>query len=307
MKRREAIKPIDKKRQAAAGQKTYIVPYDPLVRYIEEIKKYPALTREEEHKLAIRFWKYRDKEAAFILITSSLLMVVKLIMKFRTRQQNLFDLIQEGNIGLIEALKRFDPYREVRFSTYASWWVRAYVLKYLLDNWKMVKIATTNKKRMLFYNLKKEMSRLESMGIYPGPKLLAERLGANEGEVVEMAMNIEQADVSLDAEHDEDKGTSLIDMLAYDGVSTEDQTAREQFLRIINQKIEEFKKGLSEREKAILTERLLAEKPATLQDIADRFQKTKEAIRYTEKKLTDDLKAFMSREVSDLKLNLLSI
>ncbi len=283
-----------------------IVPYDPLARYIQEIKKYPLLNREEEHDLAVRFRIYKDKKAAFILITSNLLLVVKLVMEFRTQRQNLLDLIQEGNIGLLEAINRFDPYRNVRFSTYASWWIKAYVLKYILDNWRIVKFGTTNKKRRLFYNLKKEKARLESMGISPGLNLLAERLSVAEGDIIEMTQNIKKGDISLESTIDNDKDIPLIDLLADKNISPEEKTGNEEFQYLINQKISKFKERLSERERVILTDRLLAEKPATLQEIADRFNKTKEAIRYTENKILGRLKEFLSKEIPDLQLNLLS-
>ena len=284
---------------------TQVIPYDPFLRYIEEIKQYQFLTKEHEHELAIRYWKNKDKQAAYLLITSNLLLVVKLVMEFRIKQQNLLDFIQEGNIGLMEALKRFDPYREVRFSTYASWWIKAYILKYILDNWRLVKIGTTNKRRKLFFRLEKERARLEAMGITPGPKLLAERLGSNEAEIIEMTQTMAHGDLSLDATGEDDQGPALIDILPDNVASAEDLTVREQLQDLITEKIELFKKGISERERVILEERLLGDKPATLQEIASRFHKTREAIRYTEKNLIKKLKAFLKKEIPGLKQDIL--
>ncbi|MGA1864266.1 MAG: sigma-70 family RNA polymerase sigma factor [bacterium] len=296
---------MPQKKSTKIARYSPIVPYDPFLRYMEEIKKYPLLSKENEHELAIRYWKYKDKHAAYILITSNLLLVVKLVMEFRVKHQNVLDYIQEGNIGLLEALKRFDPYRDVRFSTYASWWIKAYILKYILDNWRMVKVGTTNKRRKLFYNLQKEKARLESMGIFPGPKLLAERLGSNEAEIIEMTQTIEQGDLSLDATTgDDERGATLIDILPDSVSSPEEETARDQIQNILSQKIEKFKEGISEREKVILEERLLEEKPATLQEIASRFRKTREAIRYTETKLIKKLKSFLKKEIPDLNDNI---
>lgn len=283
-----------------------LIPYNPLSLYIDEIKKHRPLTREEEHKLAVRYWKYRDKNAAFVLITSNLLFVVKLVMEFRTSHQNILDLIQEGNIGLMEALQRFDPYRNIRFSTYASWWIRAYIMKYLLDNWRMVKIGTTNKKRRLFYKLKKEKARLEAMGITPGPKLLADRLQSDEKAIIEMTQHIEGGDISLDATISEDSDSALIDILPDNAPTAEDQEADREFKQVLDQKIDTFKKGLSKREKIILEERLLSENPATLQEIASRFNKTREAIRYTEKNVIKKLKSFLKKEMPDLQMEFLS-
>ena len=294
-----------KKRGSDVTRYTQVVPYDPFLRYIEEIKQYQFLTKEHEHELAIRYWKNKDKQAAYLLITSNLLLVVKLVMEFRIKQQNLLDFIQEGNIGLMEALKRFDPYREVRFSTYASWWIKAYILKYILDNWRLVKIGTTNKRRKLFFRLEKERARLEAMGITPGPKLLAEKLGSNEAEIIEMTQTMAHGDLSLDATGEDEQGPALIDILPDNVTSAEDLTVREQLQDLIKEKIELFKKGISERERVILEERLLGDKPATLQEIASRFHKTREAIRYTEKNLIKKLKAFLKKEIPGLKQDIL--
>jgi len=296
---------LAKKRGSDVTRYTQVVPYDPFLRYIEEIKQYQFLTKEHEHELAIRYWKNKDKQAAYLLITSNLLLVVKLVMEFRIKQQNLLDFIQEGNIGLMEALKRFDPYREVRFSTYASWWIKAYILKYILDNWRLVKIGTTNKRRKLFFRLEKERARLEAMGITPGPKLLAEKLGSNEAEIIEMTQTMAHGDLSLDATGEDEQGPALIDILPDNVTSAEDLTVREQLQDLIKEKIELFKKGISERERVILEERLLGDKPATLQEIASRFHKTREAIRYTEKNLIKKLKAFLKKEIPGLKQDIL--
>ncbi|MGA1790236.1 MAG: sigma-70 family RNA polymerase sigma factor [bacterium] len=293
------------KRGSDITRYTQVVPYDPFLRYIEEIKQYQFLTKEHEHELAIRYWKNKDKQAAYLLVTSNLLLVVKLVMEFRIKQQNLLDFIQEGNIGLMEALKRFDPYRDVRFSTYASWWIKAYILKYILDNWRLVKIGTTNKRRKLFFRLEKERARLEAMGITPGPKLLAEKLGSNEAEIIEMTQTMAHGDLSLDATGEDEQGPALIDILPDNVTSAEDLTVREQLQDLITEKIELFKKGISERERVILEERLLGDKPATLQEIASRFHKTREAIRYTEKNLIKKLKAFLKKEIPGLKQDIL--
>ncbi len=296
---------MPRKKSTNISNYTQIAPYDPILSYMEEIKKYPLLTKKQEHELAIRYWKHKDKHAAYVLITSNLLLVVKLVMEFRVKHQNVLDYIQEGNIGLLEALKRFDPYRDVRFSTYASWWIKAYILKYILDNWRLVKVGTTNKRRKLFYNLQKEKARLEAMGIYPGPKLLAERLGSSEADIIEMSQTIEHGDLSLDAAtSDDEKATTLIDILPDNVISPEEATARDQLQNLLSQKIEKFKLGISERERVILEDRLLKEKPATLQEIASRFRKTREAIRYTETNLIKKLKSFFKKEIPDLNHNI---
>ena len=160
-----------------------IVPYDPLQRYLQEIRKIPLLTEEEERELAIRYKKYGDKEAAFKLIVSNLRLVVKIALEYhRYWTNNLLDLIQEGNVGLMQALKRFDPFRGVRFTSYASFWIRAYILKYIMETWRLVKIGTTKAQRKLFFDLKKEKERLDQMGFDRTPQLVAKSLNVNEEE-----------------------------------------------------------------------------------------------------------------------------
>jgi RNA polymerase sigma-32 factor len=258
------------------------------------------LDRVQEKKLAICYWHYKDKKAAYQLITSNLLLVVKLVMEFRIQHQNIMDYIQEGNIGLMEVLKRFDPYRNFRFNTYAIWWIKAYILKYIIQNWRLFKIGTTNQKRKLFFNLQKEKAHLEAMGINPDAKILAERLGSNEPEINTMMKVTEQVDLSLDAPREQGDGTAFIDILRDEMPSVEDQMVRKQFLYIVNGKVEKFKKNISERERSILEDRLMGEKPATLKELSARFHKTKEAVRYTEKNLVKKLKVFFNKELPDL-------
>ena len=162
-----------------------LVPYDPLQMYLLEIKRYNLLTREEEIELGKRVREKNDQKAAYRLATSNLRLVVKIAMDFhRYWTKNLLDLIQEGNLGLLQAVKKFDPYRGIKFSYYASFWIKAYMLKFVMDNWKLVKIGTTQSQRKLFFNLAKERDKLIAEGFSPEPRLLAERLSVKEEEVV---------------------------------------------------------------------------------------------------------------------------
>ncbi|HSR12345.1 MAG TPA: sigma-70 family RNA polymerase sigma factor, partial [Thermodesulfobacteriota bacterium] len=150
--------------------------FDPLKKYLVEIRRFPLLTRPEEMELAKRWLEEKDRYAAYRLVVSNLRLVVKIAFEYQRAYSNILDLIQEGNLGLMQAVKKFDPYRDVKLSSYASWWIRAYILKFLIDNWSLVKIGTTQAQRKLFLRLKKEKGRLEAMGFDPGPKLLAGRL-----------------------------------------------------------------------------------------------------------------------------------
>jgi RNA polymerase sigma-32 factor len=157
---------------------TSLTPFDPLQKYLREISQYRLLTQEEEHHLAVKYQEEHDKEAAYILITSNLRLVVKIALEFhRAWTMNILDLIQEGNIGLMQALNKFDPHHGVKLSSYASFWIRAYILRFILDNWRLVKIGTTQAQRKLFFNLKKEKAKLEALGYAAEPKQLAEAMG----------------------------------------------------------------------------------------------------------------------------------
>src|SRR5882724_511609 len=175
------------------------LPADPVRRYLAEIRGFPRLTREEEHDLAVRVREHGDRDAAARLATSNLRLVVQIAMDYRRSYLNMLDLIQEGNIGLLQGIKKYDPYRGVPFSAYAGYWIRAYLLKYLLDHWSLVRVGTTNARRKLFYNLKREQERLRSLGITAGTKLLARNLDADEQDVIEVSQALKGRDVSIDA------------------------------------------------------------------------------------------------------------
>src|SRR2546422_6667383 len=180
------------------SSKKALVPFDPLQRYLTEIRRYLLLTREEEHRLAVEYKEFGNIEAAYKLVTSNLRLVVMIAREYQKAFKNLLDLIQEGNMGLMEAVKNFDPYRGVRFPSYAVWWVRAYIYRYLINNWRLVKIGTTQAQRKLFFNLRKESERLRADGFAPQPKLLAQRMGVKESEVREMQERMGQSELSLD-------------------------------------------------------------------------------------------------------------
>lgn len=276
-----------------------LVRVDPLARYLAEIRRYPALDRDEEQRLARAFRERGDKEAATRLITANLILVVRIARQFRHAVSSALDLIQEGNVGLLMALERFDPDVGVRFSTYAGWWIKAYILKYLLDNVRMVRVGTTNARRKLLYNLQREKRRLEADGFAPGPKLLAERFGATEKDVVDIEQTLSGRDVSLDAPVADGAESTRGDTMPAPGPSVEDEVARRELKEMLDAKLARFREGLAGRDAALLDLRILAEDPATLQEIGDRFGITREAVRQAEKRLTERLKAFLSAELGD--------
>lgn len=285
-----------------------LAPYDPLRRYLYEISKYNPLSREEEHDLAVLYRKTADREAAYRLITSNLKLVVKIAMIYRKVYRNLLDLIQEGNVGLLQALRRFDPFRGTRLPTYAAWWIKAYILKFLLDNTRLVKIGTTNERRRILMNLNREKRELEAKGITPTAQLLAESLGVDENEILNVEQGMAGPDVSLDAPMGGD-GNSMryVDSLHLMEESVDDKIAQGEFREMLQSKFAEFEKTLSERELIILKRRLIAEEPETLQQIADRYEISREAVRVAEKKLIAKLKKYMTdsfKDVLEVEFNL---
>jgi RNA polymerase sigma-32 factor len=276
----EILEPKDEELQIEPGE---LVRYDPLKRYLLEISRFAPLTREEEHRLAVLYQQTGDRDAAYRLVTSNLRLVYKTAMIYNKVYSNLMDLVQEGNIGLIQAVKRFDPFRGTRLPTYAGWWIKAYIIKFILDNSRMVKIGTTNARRKVLMNLNREKRELEAKGITPTTRLLAENLGVDERDVIDVERGM-AADLSLDAPLDEDGDRSYLDTL-----------------RRVEQKFEEFSRTLTEREQIILKKRLIAEEPMTLQQIADIYGITREAVRVAEKRLVAKLKKYMAESFKDVR------
>ena len=277
-----------------------LVRFDPLQRYLTEISQYRLLTREEERNLAMRVQENGDSEAAYELVTANLRLVVKIALEFqRVWMQNLLDLIQEGNIGLMQAVKKFDPYKNVKFSYYASFWIKAYILKFIMDNWRLVKIGTTQGQRKLFFKLKKEKQILIDQGFDPKPKLLSERLGVSEREIVDMDQRLDGWDVSLDAPLKEDSDTERIEFLSTETESAEDQVAKKEVEVLLRNKISEFRKKLTQRELEIFDKRIFSDTPVTLQEIGDSYGISRERVRQVEKNIIKKMREFFRREIHD--------
>jgi RNA polymerase sigma-32 factor len=292
------IKDIDTKKKPST--ETALVAYDPLQRYLAEISRYKLLTREQEKELGKKVFENEDSDAAYILITSNLRLVVKIALEFqRIWMQNLLDLIQEGNIGLMQAVKKFDPYKNVKFSYYASFWIKAYVLKFIMDNWRLVKIGTTQGQRKLFFKLKKEKHKLLEEGFDPKPKLLSERLGVSEREIVDMDKRLDGWDVSLDAPVKDGSDTERIEIFSEEELSLEDKVAKKQMEVLLHEKINEFRKQMTERELEIFNRRIFSDNPATLQEIGDRYGISRERVRQVEKNIIKKIRAYFKQEIPD--------
>jgi RNA polymerase sigma-32 factor len=296
----EPLSPVEEKEEKTD---TALVAYDPLQRYLAEIRRYSLLTPEQEHDLAVRYKEHGDIEAAYRLVTSNLRLVVMFARRYERAVHNLLDLIQEGSIGLMEAVRNFDPYRGVRFPSYAVWWVRAYIIRYLMNNWRMVKLGTTQAQRKLFFNLQREKERLEAEGFSPAPKLIAQHLGVKEEEVVEMEQRMSSRDLSLDTpiDADEEAGTSLIDFIADKQTDAEETVAIAEYRELMREKMAAFARTLKGKEEVIFRTRLLAEEPVTLQEIGDQYGISRERIRQLESRLKKKLKDFLLREIKDAK------
>ena len=292
----------DGDRKGKGESQRAVVKYDPLQRYLTEISQYRLLTRDEERALAKRVQEGGDEEAAYVLVTANLRLVVKIALEFqRVWMQNLLDLIQEGNIGLMQAVTKFDPYKNVKFSYYASFWIKAYILKFIMDNWRLVKIGTTQGQRKLFFKLKKEKQKLIDLGFDPKPKLLSQRLGVSEKEIVDMDQRLDGWDVSLDAPLKEDSDTERIEFLNTETESTEDRVAKKEMENLLHNKIAEFRKKLNKRELEIFEQRIFSDSPVTLQEIGDRYKISRERVRQVEKAIVKKMREFFKKEIPDFE------
>jgi len=289
----------------AADSSAPLAPYDALGAYLREIHRYALLSQDGEKELAQRYFEQQDVDAAARLVTANLRLVVKIAFEYRRAYNNVMDLIQEGNIGLMQAVKKFDPYRGVKLSTYAAWWIRAYILRYLLNNWRLVKIGTTQAQRRLFFNLSKEKRRLEALGVDATPEKIAEGLQVTADEVIEMDRRLAAPEASLDAparssgSADGDRSASRLDLLSNEDVPTDEALALSQFNDELHVKVARFAETLTGREVDVFRNRLWADAPETLQEIGDRYGLTREGVRQIEKRILARLRKFLEQEMGE--------
>ncbi len=275
---------------------------DTLQQYLAEITRYPLLSREEEQELTKKYYETRDPQIASRIVTANLRLVVKIALDFQKFwMRNFLDLIQEGNLGLMQAVKKFDPYKGVKFSYYASFWIKAYILKFIMDNWRLVKIGTTQAQRKLFYNLHKEKEKLQAIEQHKVPKLISKRLHVKEKDVIEMDQRMGSWEVSLDAPVRDDSDETHIDFLPSQGSSLENQIARAEIEEKLKKHLEVFRKQLKDKEKRIFEARMIAEEPKTLQELGQEFGVSRERIRQIESRLKTKLKAFLKEQISDIE------
>ena len=277
-------------------------PSDSLARYMAELAKHPPISREEEHALAVRWHEAGDVEAARLLVLANLRLVVKIAMEYRRAWTNTLDLIQEGNVGLLQATHRFDPYQGVKLSSYAAYWIRAYILKYILDNIRMVRLGKTRAERKLFFRLNKERRELERRGFEAGPKLLAERLGVSERDVTDMQQRLAEPELSLNAPVRRDESaTELGEFVSGGGTTAEQDVGDAEMRGVFLERVREFAKGLDERDRRILDERILSEEPRTLQELGLAFGVTRERVRQLEARLVARLSEYLKQNLVDFE------
>lgn len=265
---------------------------DPLQKYLNEIGRISLLTPDEEHDLAVKYQDTGEPEYAYKMVTANLRLVVKIALELRSYYQNLLDLIQEGNIGLMQAVKRFDPYKGVRLPTYAQYWIRAYILKFILENFSLVKIGTTQAQRKLFFRLKKEKEKLLREGFAPDSKLLAERIDVSEKEVQDMEKRLMGPEPGLE-DANPSTGRTLMDVLDSGGATPEEQVAREELRTKVRSAMEDFRHSLDERERAIWDARIAADKPQTFQELGELYGITRQRVQQVEQRLKKRFKEFL--------------
>ncbi len=276
---------------------------DTLGAYMAELRKHPPISREEERALAARWVDQGDMEAARQLVVANLRLVVKIAMEYRRTWTNVLDLIQEGNVGLMEAVQRFDPTQGVKLSSYAVYWIRAYILKYLIDNIRMVRMGSSRAERKLFFRLNKEKRALEAQGFQAEPALLAERLDVKEEDVIDMEQRLSQGELSMDAPvHRGDTDARLLgDTIAGNDAAADERVGDAELKRVFLEKVKAFLETLEEREQRIVEQRILAEEPRTLQELGDELGLTRERIRQLEKGVVDRLRVYLKDELVDFE------
>jgi RNA polymerase sigma-32 factor len=276
---------------------------DPLAAYMAEVNRHALLTREEETELARQFRDNGDVKAAYKLVAANLRLVVKLAHQYHRNPMTLLDLVQEGNMGLMQAVKKYDPERGVKLSSYAAWWIRAYILRYIMDNWKMVKLGTTEAQRKLFFKLRQEQEQLVSQGFEATPKLLAERLNVSEQDVLEMDQRLGHDEVSLDAPLTPDESQTRADrLLPSNQVAPDVALGNQELKKLFHGKLNEFAATLNEKERFIFERRLIADDPMTLQDIGTHYGVSRERARQIEAAMIERMRAFMRTSIPDFDL-----
>lgn len=272
---------------------------DSLTVYLGEIRKFPVLTAEEEHLYAVKFFEEKDLDAAHRLVTANLRFVVKVAAEYRSYGMKMLDLIQEGNVGLMVAVRKFDPYKGIRLISYAVWWIRAYIQNYIISAWSLLKIGTTQAQKKLFFKLNQAKNALRMLGDQDDdPEATARSLDVKVSEVVEMDQRM-KGDFSLDAELAGGDGLTLLETLVDERPNQEESLSSHEEELQLQLNIAKSLENLNEKERYIIEKRVIADTPLTLQEIAEHFAISRERVRQIEamalKKMKTDLSSFAIR------------
>ncbi len=296
---------IDAKALVPSGDES-ISAIGSLNKYLADMRKYPLLTPEEEHKLAVRYKETGDRKAAEQLVTSNLRFVVKVAAEYSKFGARMIDLIQEGNVGLMHAVREFNPYKGVRLITYAVWWIRGYIQEYLIKNYSQVRIGTTQAQKKLFYHLNREKAKLDAAGNAPDVKLLSSRLGVSEDDVREMEKRMSGRDLSIDApQGDDDGGRRWIEnQTDSNAIGVDDKLALSEEKEIFYREIDKVVTDLNDKEKYLLQNRILGDPPKTLQEVGDHFGITRERARQLEERVIEKIKIHFKGVFPDYKIRL---
>ncbi len=251
--------------------------------YLMQINQFPLLTQEQEFDLAVKYRKNGDVESAHKLITANLRFVVKVAFEYKSYGIKLLDLIQEGNIGLMMAVKKFDPYKGYRFISYAIWWIRAYIQNFIIKTWSLVKIGTTQAQKKLFYKIGKVRKALESNeGNEKKYDILAKDLEVHKEDIIEMEQRMSSRDLSLDAPFDEGHELTHLELLQESSPNQEEALAHEEEKKIREREITTAMKRLNEKEIYVIKNRIMSDTPLTLQEIGDHLKLSRERVRQIE-------------------------
>ena len=267
--------------------------------YIMQINQLPLLSQEEEFELAVRYRKHNDINAVQKLITSNLRFVVKVAFEYKSYGIKILDLIQEGNIGLMMAIKKFDPYKGYRFISYAIWWIRAYIQNFIIKNWSLVKIGTTQAQKKLFYKIGKVRKALEANQEKEQKyELLAHDMAVSKEDIIEMEQRMSSRDLSLDAPFDDSQELTHFDLLKETSPNQEEVFGEEEEKKILENEIQNAIKRLNDKEEYVVRNRIMADSPLTLQEIGVHLKLSRERVRQIESEALKKLKKEMSSSVS---------
>ena len=267
---------------------------DSLSLYLAEIRKFPLLSEDEEHRFAVRFFEEKDLEAAHSLITANLRFVVKVAAEYRHYGMKMLDLIQEGNIGLMMAVRKYNPYKGIRLISYAVWWIRAYIQNHIVSAWSLLKIGTTQAQRKLFFKLREARDAIRRLGDGEDDvHATAVSLNVTDQEVVEMEQRL-HGEASLDAEFNGGDGLTLLENLADDRMNQEEVLSELQERRQLSQQVARAVAGLNEKERFIVEKRISADEPMTLQEIASQFSISRERVRQIEEAALKKMKTALA-------------